>query len=37
MLRNCGKQSGDPIELTGIEAVSSSGVPIIEIDSIQGC
>jgi hypothetical protein len=37
MLRNCGKQNGDPIEVTGTETVSSSGIPIIEIDSIQGC
>jgi hypothetical protein len=37
MLRNCGKESGETIEVTGIEAISSSGIPIIEIDSIQGC
>ena len=37
MLRNCGKQNGDPIEVTGIETVSPSGIPNIEISSVQGC
>lgn len=37
MLRNCGKQTGDTIQLTGVETVSPSGIPIIEISTIEGC
>ena len=37
MLRNCGKQDGELIELTGTETISSSGIPSIEIDSVVGC
>lgn len=37
MLTACGKTDGEPIVVGGMEAISPSSVPIIEIVSVEGC